>query len=194
MADMRIAVVMTVFNRRAMTLACLEALRTQQVPDGTVDVFVVDDGSTDGTAQAVVQHHPDVRLLHGDGQLYWNGGMRLALAEAMEGDYDYYLWINDDTRLDDDGVRLCFCDRAAAPREWARPRHRGRHDPASGDRRTHLRWSGPPLPPAQAEMEPRAAGLRTTPVRDDEREHRPGPSCGGPADRQHRPRLCPADG
>ena len=104
MAGVRIAAVMAVHNRRALTLACLDALRTQQVPEGTLDVFVVDDGSTDGTSAAVAHHHPGVRLLHGDGNLYWNGGMRRAMDEAMADDYDYYLWMNDDTVLVDDGV------------------------------------------------------------------------------------------
>jgi GT2 family glycosyltransferase len=104
MAGIRIAAVMAVHNRRALTLACLDSLRTQQLPGATLDVFVLDDASTDGTAEAVTQHHPDVRLLRGDGHLYWNGGMRCALDQAMAGDYDYYLWMNDDTTLVDNGV------------------------------------------------------------------------------------------
>lgn len=106
MTGIRIAAVMTVHNRRALTLDCLDSLRAQQVPRGSLDVFVVDDGSTDGTAEAMTQRHPDVRLRPGNGHLYWNGGMRRALAEAMADDYDYYLWMNDDTRLDDGVVAL----------------------------------------------------------------------------------------
>ena len=41
-----------------------------------------------------------MRLLRGDGSLFWAGGMRLALGEALKGDYDYYVWLNDDTMLD----------------------------------------------------------------------------------------------
>ena len=47
--------------------------------------------------QLSLERHPDVRLLRGNGQLYWNGGMRRAFGEAMAADYDYYLWMNDDT-------------------------------------------------------------------------------------------------
>ena len=43
-------------------------------------------------------------MLHGDGQLYWNGAMRHAFAAAIDGDYDYYLWMNDDTVLGDRGL------------------------------------------------------------------------------------------
>jgi GT2 family glycosyltransferase len=95
---------MAVHNRKALTLTCLDSLRAQRMTGCTLDVFVLDDASTDGTAAAVAQRHPDVRLLRGNGHLYWNGGMRRALDEAMAGDYDYYLWMNDDTTLVDDGV------------------------------------------------------------------------------------------
>jgi GT2 family glycosyltransferase len=63
------------------------------------DVYLVDDGSKDGTADAVHQSFPSVQVIEGDGQLYWGGGMRLALEAAMARDYDFYLWLNDDTVL-----------------------------------------------------------------------------------------------
>ena len=125
MAGLRIAAVMAVHNRRDLTLACLDSLRAQQLAGGTLDVFVLDDASTDGTAAAVLERHPDVRLLRGDGQLYWNGGMRRAFGEAMAGDYDYYLWMNDDTELDDGVRRAAAQDRARAARARSRACHRG---------------------------------------------------------------------
>jgi GT2 family glycosyltransferase len=63
------------------------------------DTFLVDDGSTDGTSLAVRRRFPDVKLISGDGSLFWNGGMRLAFQEAINHGYDYYLWLNDDTIL-----------------------------------------------------------------------------------------------
>jgi hypothetical protein len=44
--------------------------------------------------------------LRGNGHLYWNGGMRRAFGAAIERDYDYYLWMNDDTSLDDGALAL----------------------------------------------------------------------------------------
>jgi len=69
-------------------------------------VFVLDDASRDGTSERIAEQFPDVTLLHGDGQLYWNGGMRRAFAAAMAGDYDHYLWMNDDTELDDGALAV----------------------------------------------------------------------------------------
>jgi GT2 family glycosyltransferase len=91
-----LAVIMTCHNRRDTTLACLEALNQQGV---NFDVYLVDDGSSDGTSDAVNKHYPAVRILEGNGNLFWVGGMRLAFSEALKGSYDYYLWLNDDTLL-----------------------------------------------------------------------------------------------
>lgn len=95
---------MTVHNRREKTLACLESLRRQQDVAATVEVYLVDDGSTDGTAEAVRKQFPNVHVHVGDGTLYWNRGMHAALAAAYRHGYDGYLWLNDDTMLDTDAL------------------------------------------------------------------------------------------
>ncbi|MEW6491894.1 MAG: glycosyltransferase family 2 protein [Cyanobacteriota bacterium] len=96
----RLAALLTCHNRKPKTLASLKALFNQKLPGAiAIDVFLVDDGSTDGTASSVTESYPQVKILEGDGSLFWNGGMRLALTEAIKYDYDYYLWLNDDTIL-----------------------------------------------------------------------------------------------
>lgn len=98
----KIAILITSHNRKANTMACLESLYDCDIPDGyAFDVFLVDDGSTDGTGEAVKNSFPDVHLIQGNGSLFWNQGMRLAWQKATEdGDYDFYLWLNDDTIID----------------------------------------------------------------------------------------------
>lgn len=96
----RIAVLMTVHNRKEKTFRCLECLYACQMPEGySIDVFMTDDGCTDGTADAVRKVYPEVNIIQGDGTLYWNRGMWTAWNEAAKGDYDYYLWLNDDSFL-----------------------------------------------------------------------------------------------
>lgn len=102
----RIALLLCCFNRRDKTLEALDAVRAQAGLDGVaIDLFVLDDGSSDGTGAALRARHPDATLLAGDGSLFWNGGMRRAWDAARAGDYDFYLWLNDDTRLFPDTVR-----------------------------------------------------------------------------------------
>jgi len=102
---MRIAVLATCFNRRAVTLAFLNSLRGSKLPDDCrLDIFLTDDCSSDGTARAVAESFPEVHLLEGSGQDFWAGGMRRAFAAAIPGAFDYYLWANDDTHLSSTGV------------------------------------------------------------------------------------------
>jgi GT2 family glycosyltransferase len=80
-------------------------LNQKGIDDIDLSVYLLDDGSTDGTSDAVKQKYPIVKILHGDGTLFWNGGMRVAFAEAMKSNYDYYFWLNDDTFLYYDSLK-----------------------------------------------------------------------------------------
>jgi GT2 family glycosyltransferase len=122
----RVAVLLTCHNRRDKTVACLRALRAQASPildfqfsmlDGNViqnqasniqhqkksifiEVFLTDDGSSDGTAEAVRKVWPEATVIQGSGSLYWAGGMRVAWHEAEKARPDYFLLLNDDTFLE----------------------------------------------------------------------------------------------
>lgn len=90
-APLSCSVVVPVYNGAAVILRCLNALATQQPPDPTLEIIIVDDGSTDGTAAALEvwrAAHPHVRL-----QIYRqvnagpaaarNQGARLATGELL---------------------------------------------------------------------------------------------------------------
>lgn len=102
----KIAVLLTCHNRKQKTLQCLQTLHEATLPiDYTFEVFLVDDGSIDGTGEVVQKEFPEVNIIKGTGNLFWNQGMRLAWKTAAETkDYDFYLWLNDDTILDKNGL------------------------------------------------------------------------------------------
>lgn len=93
---MKIAALLTCFNRKNKTLACLKSLFSI-VTD--CHVYLVDDGSTDGTSEAIKQKYPQVHIIKGNGNLFWSRGMYTAWKEAIKGSYDFYLWLNDDVEL-----------------------------------------------------------------------------------------------
>lgn len=110
-AGASLAVVLSCFNRKQKTLGCLDALTTNKgLADVRLSAVLVDDGSTDGTADAVRASFPWIQVVVGDGDLYWCRGMHKAFEIALRDDPDYYLWLNDDTMLQPDAVsRLLEC-------------------------------------------------------------------------------------
>ncbi len=102
----KVAVLITCHNRKVKTLACLQTFYNADKPsDFEFDLYVVDDGSTDGTSEAIMHHYPDVHIIKGDGSLFWAGGMRLAWRTALEmSQYYGFLLLNDDVLLNKDFI------------------------------------------------------------------------------------------
>lgn len=103
----RIAALLTCHNRKSKTYDCLMSLAKGE-KKCQIDVFLTDDGSTDGTADMIKNEFPKVHLIFGDGNLYWSRGMYSSWKEALKGDYDYYLWLNDDIILYDTFLEELF--------------------------------------------------------------------------------------
>ena len=104
------AVLLTCHNRKDKTLLCLDAFFKADKPlNYSFDIFLVDDGSSDGTANEVSNNFPSVKIIKGDGNLFWNKGMRLAWHTASSKyNYDYYIWLNDDSFLLNNAVKHLF--------------------------------------------------------------------------------------
>lgn len=93
---MRVAALMTCFNRKSCTLRCLGQLK-ENIPEGIeFDIYMLNDGCTDGTPEAVLERFEGVNIINGDGTYFWNRGMHRAFEEAYRGHYDFYMWVNDD--------------------------------------------------------------------------------------------------
>lgn len=107
---MKFAVLMTCFNRVETTLECLRHLFATRLSDSaSFDVWLNDDGSTDGTGVRVKNVFPEVKVIKGSGHDYWCGGMRRAWDSASRHfDYDGYLWLNDDTMLNTNVFEIIF--------------------------------------------------------------------------------------
>lgn len=96
-----VAVLLTCFNRKELTRRCLRSLQLDSYSELKVEAFVVDDKSTDGTKEMLMEEFPNVHYIEGTGSLFWNKGMHRAFECAHEIGYDFYLWVNDDSVFDD---------------------------------------------------------------------------------------------
>jgi GT2 family glycosyltransferase len=107
---------MTSFNRKSKTIDCLTRLFAQNGigTEFKFDVYLTDDGSSDGTAAEVRGKFPSVNLIEGDGSLFWNRGTLTSWQQAAnKASYDFYMWLNDDTNLVKDAIReLLSCYKA----------------------------------------------------------------------------------
>jgi len=89
----RTAVVVVTWNKQARLRDCLRSLRA--LPGGDFDVLVVDNASTDGTAEMVRREFPEVELLVNDENLGGAGGFNRGMQHAVDAGYGF-IWLLDD--------------------------------------------------------------------------------------------------
>jgi GT2 family glycosyltransferase len=93
-----VAIVVLSWNGRDDTLGCLASLR--EVEHEPLDVIVVDNGSTDGTAEAVREGFPEVELVRSEENLGFAGGNDLGIQHALGRGADHVLVLNNDVEVE----------------------------------------------------------------------------------------------
>lgn len=91
-----IFIIIPVHNRKNITLSCLNNLNESLDLD-RFHIIVIDDGSTDGTFASIRNNFPTVKILHGDGNLWWTGAIEKGMEYAYKKGAEYFIWLNDDT-------------------------------------------------------------------------------------------------
>jgi GT2 family glycosyltransferase len=158
---MHLVVVVVSWNGREDTLAALESLRG-------IETVVVDNGSEDGSAEAIAEQHPEVELVRAGVNLGFAGGNNVGIRRALARGADWVLLVNNDAAVEpgladalaaaaaarpDAGVLACKVLFADSDRLWyacagfnpylGRSRHErfGRRD-EPGRRRDTVRATG----------------------------------------------------
>ena len=107
---MSVFVILPVHDRKEITVQFCDCLVSQTFKD--ISLILVDDGSSDGTADAVAASKIPAKIIRGDGNLWWAGGVRKGISQASKMTLKYddvVLLVNDDTRFDSG-----FIERAVA--------------------------------------------------------------------------------
>jgi GT2 family glycosyltransferase/SAM-dependent methyltransferase len=155
--SLRVTAIVLSWNGRERTLACLQSL--EHVTYRPFSVVVVDNGSSDGSADAVAAKHPTVRLVRLQENRGFAGGMNAGARAAFADGAEAVLLLNNDMEVEPDCIeplvaalvvdpsagaacaQILFAD--APPRIWyaGAPfrRHRGHHGRLVG-------YGRPPLP------------------------------------------------
>lgn len=100
-----IHVVIPVHNRLNFTIDCLNSLKKQDIYD-QFNLIIVDDGSIDGTSDYLKKNFPEVKVLYGDGSLYWGGAINYAVkyVNNIYKDQDWVLIVNNDVEFAFDAI------------------------------------------------------------------------------------------
>lgn len=99
---MNLHIVIAVHNNRDITLSCLSLLSTQSYRE--FNMVVVDDGSDDGTAEAISKDFPAVSVIRGTGDWWWTRSMNEGIKYAMDQGATAILMMNDDTYFEDNYI------------------------------------------------------------------------------------------
>ncbi len=102
-SQFRVAVLVACYNRREKTVTALQSLIDAKPGNWDLRVYLSDDGSTDGTAEAVGAMPISVKVIQGPGNWYWARSMYQAEI-AIDEEHDAILWLNDDVELSVDAL------------------------------------------------------------------------------------------
>lgn len=96
----KIAIILVDWNGHDVTRSCLDSLMAMPGrSDLSTDIYVVDNGSSDPLAPILSPIFPTVHFLRSEKNLGFTGGNNLALAQALQADPDYILYLNNDTEV-----------------------------------------------------------------------------------------------
>ncbi len=112
----RASVAIVSWNGREHLATCLAALAAQDDPGIPWEVLVLDNGSTDGTAEWLARAHPEVRLVASPRNLGFCAG-NVRLVEAAAG--DAVALLNNDTRPEPGWLAALVAALAGAPADVA---------------------------------------------------------------------------
>ena len=90
------------WNGRDDTLRCLESLTA--VDDAGLQIVCVDNGSSDGSVEAVREHFPCVTLIEAGANLGYAAGNNLGIRHALEHGAGWVVLVNNDATVASDVI------------------------------------------------------------------------------------------
>jgi hypothetical protein len=102
----KIGVIVLSYNGKKDTLQTLESLLDSNIQGFRMEIVVVDNGSKDGTSEAIENKTiPNVKLIRNAKNLGFTGGNNVGIRYCLKRGYDYIALINNDTIVDENLIR-----------------------------------------------------------------------------------------
>mgnify|MGYP001307768927 CR=1 FL=1 len=101
---------MTSYNRCSATIRCLKNLEIAREDCFKMDIYLVDSNSSDNTVKKVRDNFPEVKIKLVSRNIFWSKAMNLAWVQSIEEKkgYNFFLWLNNDTYLFKDSLKIIF--------------------------------------------------------------------------------------
>src|SRR5688572_6223278 len=113
MRSPRVLISLVNWNGGAVIARCVEQLRAQTFPNA--QIIVVDNGSTDGSLDALRRADPGIVVLENFENRGYSGGHNEALRYGLRESFDYFWLLNHDTTLEP-GTLAALVDAAESDR------------------------------------------------------------------------------
>ncbi len=110
---MTVCAVVVTYNRRELLERCLECLGAQTRP--VDEILVVDNASTDGTAERLRDEHPGVSLLALERNVGGAGGFHAGMRAAFERGHEWLWLMDDDTHAEIEALEALLAGAERAP-------------------------------------------------------------------------------
>ncbi len=113
----RVLVIVVAYNGMRWLERCLSSVCTGSAPEAAVsaDVFVVDNDSTDGSADFVASHFPKAKLVRSAENLGFSKANNLGFEWALRKGYDYVYLLNQDAWLEEGALEKLVAAAEARP-------------------------------------------------------------------------------
>jgi glycosyltransferase involved in cell wall biosynthesis len=110
---MKYKIIIPVYNPVAGFIEFLSELE-QLNPGSLKNTIIVDDGSSNGVMERVIEAHPDPIILKGGGNLWWGGAINMGMKYALNNGAEALIWLNNDC-LPDNGTIMELAKLALHP-------------------------------------------------------------------------------
>lgn len=99
----KILTIIVSYNAMPWIEKCLGSLKKSKT---AVDVFIVDNGSTDGTQQYIKDNYPEFHFLQSEKNIGFGAANNIGLKYALEKKYDYVYLLNQDAWIKADTIGI----------------------------------------------------------------------------------------